>query len=119
MTEQTDFDATLTRAFALAAEPQDDGFTAAVSQQVAQVEGRRRMGRGARSLMLAGAGGAVAFAVWEVLQVAGAPILAAMGPDLAMLATAQLPTVSLGLPALLLLGAAAGFGAAWMQRTND
>jgi hypothetical protein len=116
MTERNDFDAELTRAFALTDDPADDGFANALGARLAQVEGRRRIGRGVRASLMAVAGSAGAFALWQIMTVAGPKIANAIGPDLALLVTAQAPMVSLGMPLTMLLGAAAGAGVVWMQR---
>lgn len=118
MTDTTDFDAELKRAFALADEPSDDGFTQALSARVALAEGRRRLGRGVQSLLMGCAGGAGAFGLWRALEAVGPGLMAAAGPDLAMLVTAQIPVVSVGMPVLMALGAAAGAGVVWLRRAD-
>jgi hypothetical protein len=119
MTDTTDFDAQLKRAFALADQPSDDSFTQALSARVAASEGRRRLGRGAQAVLMGFAGGAGAFGLWQSLQTVGPGLMAAAGPDLAMLVTAQLPVVSFGMPVLMGLGAAAGAGVVWLRRSAD
>jgi hypothetical protein len=119
MTERSDFDVELTRAFALADDPADDGFTVALTQRVAHVETRRRMGRGLHATLMGLAGAAGAFALWQVISAVGPKIAASMGPDLAYLVTAQAPAISLGMPLTMLLGAAAGAGIVWMQRSAE
>jgi len=116
MTERIDFDAELTRAFALAEEPSDNGFATAVSQRVARVENRRRMGRGLHATLMGVAGAAGAFALWQVLSMIGPKLAVSAGSDLALLATAQAPAISLGMPLTMLLAAAAGAGVVWIQR---
>ena len=119
MTDTTDFDAELKRAFALADEPSGEGFTQSLSSRVAASERRRRLGRGAQSLLMGLAGGAGAFGLWQAIQAVGPGLMAAAGPDVAMLVTAQIPVVSLGMPVLMALGAAAGAGVVWLRRTAD
>jgi hypothetical protein len=119
MSERTDFDVELTRAFALAEDPSDAGFTLAVASRVAKVETRRRLGRGVHAALMAVAGAAGAFALWQVLSATWPKIAASFGPDLALLFTTQLPSLSLGLPLTILLGAAAGAGVVWIQRSGE
>lgn len=119
MTDMSDFDTDLKRAFALADEPPEDGFATALAARVAASESRRRMGRGAQGLLMACAFGAGAFGIWQALQAVGPGLMAAAGPDLAMLVTAQAPIISAGMPVLLVLGAVAGASVTWLQRPAD
>lgn len=119
MTGMSDCDADLKRAFALADEPPEDGFSDALAARVAAFESRRRVGRGVQGLLMACAFVAAFIGIWQALEAVWPRLMASVGPDLAMLATAQTPIIPMGMPFLLILGAAAGAGVAWLRRAAD
>lgn len=121
MNEPTaDFAPDLKRAFAMVEDPSaDDGFVVNVAAGVARREKRNRFGAVGRACAMAVAGAAAGYGL---LQVGGAmlpQLQAALGPGLAEVLTAQTPAFSLGAPLLMLLGAAAGAGAAFVARRGS
>lgn len=114
------FDAELTRAFALAPEPADEGFAARVSGAVAQRERLRGAAGFGRVAALAVAAGAAAYGALQVVQVLAPQLWTALGPDVAMALTAQAPAIGLGAPMLFMLAAAAAtaIGGAVLAREN-
>ncbi|MFZ4122615.1 MAG: hypothetical protein ACOYKM_13230 [Caulobacterales bacterium] len=108
--------AAMRRAFALADEPVEDGFGVKVSAAVASRQRRYRLGAGVRAVAMAVAGAAGGYGLLLVGGVLMPQIQAALGPSLLALVTAQAPMISIGAPLVMLLGAAAGAGAAYFSR---
>jgi hypothetical protein len=116
MTDMTDFDAELKRAFALSPEPADDAFVERVGAAVGRRERRRRFGLGVQLGAMAVGGGAGAFGMSQALQAILPQIQASLGPDLLLAMTAQAPVLGLGAPMMMVLTVCAGAAGAWVAR---
>lgn len=128
----TDFNALLTRSFAEAEEPADNGFSVAVSARVARRVNDYRLRSLAQNLGLAAAGAVVVYAAVGLMQGQGQDLLAtaglevarahdviAEGPSLSTLGQGLLQSLGLGLTQILLGAAAIVGGAVAYRATQD
>jgi hypothetical protein len=132
----TDFNATLTRAFAEAHEPADDGFSVNVGKAVARRENAGQAMQVTQAVGLATAGVAVFYGVGSVAQGMAPEFMASAGlefarahgaisqtPDLASTAASWgqslLRVASVGLTQIMVVAAALGGGAYAMRNARQ
>jgi hypothetical protein len=132
----TDFDALLTRSFAEAHEPVDDGFSVNVARGVARSENASKVRNAVYSGAMAIAGAAVAYGIYAFTSAFGQEFMASAGLEIARAhgALSNAPTVSastsqgftqsiqaLGaiLPQIMLVTAAVAGGAVAYRSTQD
>ncbi len=128
----TDFDALLTRSFAEAEEPADNGFSVQVSRRVARRVSDYKLRSFAQGLGLAAAGAVVVYAGVSFMMGEGQDLLATAGlevarahdaiaeaPDLSNLGQGMLQSLGIGLTQILLAAAALVGGAVAYRATQD
>lgn len=128
----TDFNALLTRSFAEAAEPADDGFSARVSHTVARRETALKTRNAAYAVGMAAACAAVAYGLYslgsgygqEVMASAGLEVARAHGalsnaPSIGGAAEGLVQSLSAGMTQVLLIMAALAGGAVAYRAVQD
>lgn len=126
----SDFNSVLTRAFAVAPEPADDGFSVRVSAAVARRERSARIFAGIQGVGIALAGLAVAYGAYVFATTAGGAMLSDAGLEFARAQGVLAPSVSnqaqdwmqslgLGLTQILLIAAALSGGAVAYRASQD
>jgi hypothetical protein len=128
----TDFNALLTRSFAEAGEPADNGFSVSVSARVARRVSDQKLRSFAQGLGLAAAGAAIVYAGVGFMLGGGQDVLATAGlevarahdaiaeaPDLSNVGQGMLQSLGVGLTQILLAAAALVGGAVAYRASQE
>lgn len=128
----TDFNALLTRSFAEADEPADDGFSVKVGHAVARSENALKVRNAAYTVGMAAAGAAILYGTYGLVSTFGQELMASAGlevarahgaissaPSVTGAAQGLLQSMSAGLTQVLLITAALAGGAVAYRATQD